>query len=83
MPFKRQPGTAKQGTRITEKGRLDMERNPALTILKALRHSTTKPITDVELRKATGLSQTEIDLATEELDQEGMVTIERTYTLTE
>ena len=38
-------------------------------------------MTDVELRKATGLSQTEIDLAAEDLESEGMITVERTYTL--
>jgi predicted transcriptional regulator len=60
-----------------------MERNLALIVLRVLRHSKTMPITDVELRKLTGLSQTEIDLAAEELESEGMLTVERTYTIEE
>jgi predicted transcriptional regulator len=60
-----------------------MERNLALIVLRFLRHSKTMPIKDVELRKLTGLSQTEIDLAAEELESEGMLTVERTYILEE
>lgn len=60
-----------------------MERNPALTILKVFRHSGKETVTDAELRKISGLSQTEIDLAAEELEQEGMLEIARSYTLTE
>ncbi len=60
-----------------------MERNPALTILRVLKHSKTKTMNDVELRKASGLSQSEIDLAAEELQEEGMIAVARTYTLAE
>jgi biotin operon repressor len=60
-----------------------MERNPALTMLKVLQHSKSKLMSDAELRKATGLSQTEIDLAAEELEEEGMIGVTRTYTLAE
>jgi biotin operon repressor len=77
-----QPGAGKSKDQIDMEWK-HMERNPALTILKVLRHSKTNPITDVELRNATGLSQTEIDLAAEELESEGMVIVERTYTLAE
>jgi len=60
-----------------------MERNPALTILKVLRHSGKETVTDAELRKMSGLSQAELDVAGEELEEQGMVEIARTYTLTE
>jgi predicted transcriptional regulator len=60
-----------------------MERNPALTIFRLLKHSKTKPINGRELRKLSGLSQTEIDLAAEELESEGMILVERTYALAE
>jgi hypothetical protein len=60
-----------------------MERNPALAILRVLQHNKAKQITDVELRTATSLSQTEIDIGSEELMEEGMIIVERTYTLTE
>ena len=60
-----------------------MERNPALALLRILRRRGASPVTDAELRKLSGYSQTELDLATEELEEEGMVTIERTYTLCE
>jgi predicted transcriptional regulator len=60
-----------------------MERNPALKLLRILRHSKTMPITDVQLRKLSGLSQCEIDLAAEELEKEGMLEVQRAYTLTE
>jgi len=60
-----------------------MERNLALIVLRVLRGNKSKPITDVELRKLSGLSQTEIDLGAEELESEGMLTVERTYTLEE
>jgi len=60
-----------------------MERNLALIVLRVLRRSKTKPITDVELRKLSGLSQTEIDLGAEELEAEGMIAVQRTYALEE
>ncbi len=60
-----------------------MERNPALTILRVLKHSKARTLNDIELRKASGLSQSEIDLAAEELAEEGMITVARTYTLAE
>jgi predicted transcriptional regulator len=60
-----------------------MERNLALKILGVLRRNKSKPITDVELRKLSGLSQTEIDLGAEELESEGMIAVQRMYTLEE
>lgn len=60
-----------------------MEKNPALTILRAFRHTGAKSMSDAELRKATGLNQTLIDLATEQLEAEGMLTVERVYKLEE
>ena len=62
---------------------VNMERNLALIVLRFLRRSKTMPIKDVELRKLTGLSQTEIDLAAEELEAEGMIAVERIYRLEE
>ena len=60
-----------------------MEKNPALTVLRVLRHAKAKSMTDAQLRKATGLHQTQIDLGAEELEAEGMLTVDRTYTLEE
>jgi biotin operon repressor len=60
-----------------------MEKNLGLALFKALRHGKGGPVTDQQARKATGLSQTEIDIAAEELEAEGMLIIERTYTLVE
>lgn len=60
-----------------------MEKNPALTILRVLRHAEPKSMSDAQLRKATGLNQTQIDLGAEELEAEGMLSVERTYTLEE
>jgi F0F1-type ATP synthase beta subunit len=60
-----------------------MEKNPALTIFRVLRHAETKSMTDAQLRKATGLHQIQIDLGAEELEAEGMLTVERAYTLQE
>jgi hypothetical protein len=61
-----------------------MEKNPALTLLRILRHEgKDMPLTDAEVRKKTGFDQTELDLAAEELEAEGMLLIERTYTLAE
>jgi len=42
-----------------------------------------KPLTDAQVRKLTGLCQTDIDIAAEQLEAEGMFRIERTYTLAE
>jgi hypothetical protein len=36
-----------------------------------------------EVRKLTGFCQMDIDIAAEQLEAEGMLTIERTYTLVE
>jgi len=68
--------------RVPPRG-VSMERNLALIVLRVLRRSKTKPITDVELRKLSGLSQTEIDLGAEELEAEGMIAVQRTYALEE
>ena len=67
---------------VPSKG-VNMERNLALIVLRGLRRSKTMPIKDVELRKLTGLSQTEIDLGAEELEAEGMIAVERIYRLGE
>ena len=59
-----------------------MEKNPALTLLRILRHEPEGMVlTDTEVRKKTGFHQTELDLAAEALEAEGMLVIERTYTL--
>jgi hypothetical protein len=77
-------GCRQSGPACTERGKgLNTERNPALTILRVLKQSKTRTMNDVELRKASGLSQTEIDLAAEELEEESMIVVARTYTLSE
>jgi len=59
-----------------------MDKNPVLTLFRILRHETKgTPMTDAEVRKKTGLDQIELDLAAEQLESEGMLVIERTYTL--
>jgi predicted transcriptional regulator len=59
-----------------------MEKNLALKLFRALRQSRTEgPLTDAQVRKLTGLDQMDIDIAAEQLEAEGMVVIERTYTL--
>jgi hypothetical protein len=60
-----------------------MEKNPALALLRILRHRGANPVTDAELRKLSGYSQTELDIDAEELESEGMLEIECKYTLTE
>jgi hypothetical protein len=61
-----------------------LEKNLALILLRILRREAKdKPVTDAQARKKTGLSQPELDLAAEELEAEGMLVIERTYTLVE
>jgi hypothetical protein len=40
-----------------------------------------EPLTDAQVRKLTGLDQMDIDIAAEQLEAEGLLTIERTYTL--
>ena len=61
-----------------------MENNPALKLLRIMRQAAKgKPVTDAELRKLTGFDQMELDLAAEQLEAEGMLTAERTYTLSE
>ena len=61
-----------------------MENNPALKLLRILRKAAkSKSVTDAELRKLTGFDQVELDLAAEQLEAEGMLSIERTYTLSE
>jgi hypothetical protein len=59
-----------------------MEENLALKLLRILRrNSKGGPLTDVEVRKLTRMDQTEIDAAAAQLEAEGMLAIERTYTL--
>jgi predicted transcriptional regulator len=61
-----------------------MEKNLALKLFRVLRQSgTEEPLTDAQVRKLTGLDQMDIDIAAEQLEAEGMVVIERTYTLVE
>jgi len=61
-----------------------MEENPALKLLRILRRNWKgEPLTDTEVRKLTGLHQTDIDIAAEQLEAEGMITIMRTYSLAE
>jgi len=40
-------------------------------------------MTDAQPRKLTGLHQMDIDIAAEQLEAEGMITISRTYSLAE
>ena len=59
-----------------------MEENLALRLLRILRrNSNGGPLSDVEVRKLTRLDQTDIDAAAGELEAEGMITIQRTYSL--
>ncbi len=59
-----------------------MEKNLALKLYAVLRKSAKgEPLTDAQVRKLTGLDQIDIDIAAEQLEAEGMLTIERTYTL--
>jgi hypothetical protein len=61
-----------------------LDKNPALTLLRILRRNGKGgPLTDAELRKLTGFHQTELDIAAEGLKTEGMLLVERTYTLAE
>ena len=60
-----------------------MEKNLALMLFAALRkNSKGEPLTDAQVRKLTGLCQMDIDIA-EQLEAEGMLLIERSYTLLE
>jgi hypothetical protein len=59
-----------------------MEKNLALKLFATLRKSGKGGLlTDAEVRKLTGLCQMDIDIAAEQLEAEGMITVERTYTL--
>jgi predicted transcriptional regulator len=61
-----------------------MEENLALKLLRILRRNSNEgPLTDAQVRKLTGLCQMDIDIAAEQLEAEGMLTIERTYALAE
>jgi hypothetical protein len=61
-----------------------MENNLALKLFAALRKSAKgEPLTDVQVRKLTGMHQMDIDIAAEELEEEGMITVQRTYMLAE
>lgn len=61
-----------------------MENNPALKLLRTLRtEAKGKSLSDNQLRKLTGFVQEELDLAAEQLEAEGMLCIERSYTLSE
>jgi len=59
-----------------------MDENLALKLLRILRrYAKGESLTDAQLRKLTGMEQADIDLAAAQLEAEGMLTIERTYTL--
>ena len=61
-----------------------MEKNLALKLFAALRKSAKgEPLTDAQVRKLTGMHQMDINIAAEELEAEGMITVQRTYMLTE
>lgn len=61
-----------------------MEKNLALKLFAALRKTAKgEPLTDAQVRKLTGLCQIDINIAAEELETEGMITITRTYSLAE
>jgi len=61
-----------------------MENNPALKLLRVLRKEAKgKPLSDAQLRKLMGVDQVELDLAAEQLEAEGMLTVERTYMLSD
>lgn len=61
-----------------------MEENLALKLLRILRrYAKGETLTDADVRKLTRMDQTEIDIAAEQLEAEGMLTIERTYRLVE
>ena len=69
---------------VTTTGIRAMEENLALKLLRILRrNSKGEPLTDDQVRKLTGLCQMDIDIAAEQLEAEGMLTIDRTYTLAE
>ena len=62
----------------------NMEDNSALMLYRILRrYSQGRALPDAQLRKLTGLSQGEIDMAAEQLEAEGMIVIERTYAIAE
>jgi len=61
-----------------------MEQNLALKLLRILRRNWKgEPLTDEQVRKLTGLHQMDIDIAAEQLEAEGMITVQRTYSLEE
>ena len=61
-----------------------MEKNLALKLFTALRKGAKgEPLTDSQVRKLTGLCQIDINIAAEELEAEGMITVQRTYMLAE
>jgi hypothetical protein len=61
-----------------------MEENQALKLLRMLRrYAKGESLTDAQLRKLTGMEQADLELAAAQLEAEGMLTIERTYTLAE
>jgi predicted transcriptional regulator len=61
-----------------------MEKNLALKLLRILRRNAKgEPLTDAQVRKLTGLDQMDIDIAAEQLEAEGMVVVQRTYTIVE
>jgi predicted transcriptional regulator len=61
-----------------------METNLALKLLRIVRRNAKgETLTQAQLRKLSGLDQADLDIAAEQLEAEGMLTIERTYSLAE
>ena len=61
-----------------------IEKNLALKLFARLRkNSEGEPLTDVQLRKLSGMCQMDIDIGAEQLEAAGMIKIDRTYSLVE
>ena len=61
-----------------------MEENLALKLLRILRrYAKGETLTHAQMRKLSGLDHADLDIAAEQLEAEGMLSIERTYTLVE
>jgi DNA-binding IclR family transcriptional regulator len=61
-----------------------MEENQALRLLRILRRNAKGgTLTHAQLCKLSGMDQADLDIAAEQLEAEGMLSIERTYTLAE
>jgi hypothetical protein len=59
-----------------------MDENYALKLFRTLRREAKgRTLTDEQVRRLTGMHQFDIDLAAEQLAAEGLLVIQRTYTL--